>query len=524
MGLRLGGVVPALAFAGVLSAGACAQPTRSASTAPVPEQDGPRLRFSSPRSQALLGEAYHSALDNLLRINTVRYDPGHYNGSGLLVDPPGTFIRAGGGYEQPWTRDASVNSWNAASLLEPDVARNTLWSVVQREPDGKLIVQQDNQWWDQVVWVVAAWNHYAVTGDRAFLAHAYEAARETLARARTRHFGEALDLFAGPGFFNDGIAAYPAPPATPTEDRGSFVLDYPGTDELMVLSTNCLHVKAYRSGASMARELGEDTTAAAFTAIADTLALKINRYFWNAGKRTYGYLRIDGNTEPPTLNLDDHQEGVGLAFALLFDIADSARARAVLENAHVEPRGIVDVYPSFPRFGDRPGRHNVTVWPMVEGFWALAAAHRGDEGAFAREASNLAQLAASSAGHFYEIYDARTGVPEGGWQAGRHWDSEPDQTWSATAYLAMIYRGLFGMSFTPAGIELRPLLPAGWGDVALSGLRYRGMRLDLRLHGRGCVVSAFRLDGRTAAKPFVPASLTGAHSVDITLRGGCVRR
>jgi hypothetical protein len=27
-------------------------------------------------------------------------------------------VRAGGGYPQPWTRDASVNSWNATSLLD----------------------------------------------------------------------------------------------------------------------------------------------------------------------------------------------------------------------------------------------------------------------------------------------------------------------------------------------------------------------------------------------------------------------
>lgn len=59
-----------------------------------------------------------------------------------------------------------------------------------------------------------------------------------------------------------------------------------------------------------------------------------------------------------------------------------------------------------------------------------------------------------SSGHFYEIYDARTGVLDGGWQAGRHWDSEPDQTWSATAYLAMIYRGLFTGVYS-ADITLR---------------------------------------------------------------------
>ena len=380
------------------------------------------------------------------------------------------------------------------------------------------------------MWVLAAWNHYAITGDRAFLTQAYQAARETLARAQLRRFRAPYGLFAGPGFFNDGIAGYPSPPATAAEERGSFVLDYPGADELLVLSTNCLYVRAYRSAAAMARALGEDTMASTLMAMADTLEDAINRRFWIADRGTYGYLLAGAPGEagaPSALAgaRDDHQEGAGLAFALLFDVADSTRAREVLGNAHVDPHGIVDVYPAFPRFGDaRPGRHNEIVWPMVEGFWALAAAHWRDERAFSREVSNLAQLAASSSRHFYEIYDAGTGVPDGGWQAGRHWDSEPDQTWSATAYLAMIYRGLFGMSFTPAGIELRPLLPAGWGDVALSGLRYRGMRLDIHLHGAGCAVSSFVLDGRHRTEPFVPATLTGVHSTEITLRGGCAPR
>jgi hypothetical protein len=61
-------------------------------------------------------------------------------------------------------------------------------------------------------------------------------------------------------------------------------------------------------------------------------------------------------------------------------------------------------------------------------------------------------------GHFYEIYDARTGVLDGGWQAGRHWDPKPDQIWSATAYLAMIPLALHGSAFR--GHHVARSLPA----------------------------------------------------------------
>lgn len=79
----------------------------------------PLLRFSDPGLQALLGTPYEAALVNLLDINSIPYDPGVYNHTGLMTDPPGLMFRAGGGYEQPWTRDASINCWNAGSCSPP---------------------------------------------------------------------------------------------------------------------------------------------------------------------------------------------------------------------------------------------------------------------------------------------------------------------------------------------------------------------------------------------------------------------
>jgi hypothetical protein len=206
----------------------------------------PGLSFTDTAAQSTLGAAYTRALANLLDVNTVTYDPAMYNQSGLLTNPPGTFVRAGGAYPQPWTRDASVNSWNAASMLSPEVARNTLWSVVRRQGNGQLIVVQDNQWWDQVVWLTAAWHHYLVTGDRAFLADAYQAGVNTLDTRRSANFNATYGLFQGPSFFNDGIAGYPAPPADAAESHGGFAGGYPTTAD-MALSTNTLYYSACSS-------------------------------------------------------------------------------------------------------------------------------------------------------------------------------------------------------------------------------------------------------------------------------------
>ncbi len=477
----------------------------------------PTLSFANSTTQAELGAAYTKALSNLLDTNTVSYDPAKYNSSGLMSG--GSFIRAGGGYDQPWTRDASINSWNAASLLEPQAAANTLWSTVVKQSGGQLILQQDNETWDQVVWMTGAWNHYLVTDDQTFLSNAYQVATNTLTLRRSQNFNSTYGLFTGPAFFNDGIAGYPAPPADSTESQGSYVGSYGATSSMMTLSTNELYYSAYRSAALMAATLGRPgSEVSALNSTADSLKTKINQYLWNASTGLYGYF-IYGN-DSLSGQLDQTQEGTGLSFAILFGIADTAKAQSIMQKTAIQPYGVVDTYPNFARYSAaQPGRHNVIVWPMVEGYWADAAASVGSQARFAAEVLNLAGLANSS-GQFAEAYNAQTGAVDGGWQTGGHWGAAPDQTWSATAYLRMIDNDLFGITFGTGGITFAPTLPWGWGDATLSGINYRGATLTIALHGAGTTISKFTVDGAASSAHTVPATLTGSHTVDITLTGG----
>jgi hypothetical protein len=479
----------------------------------------PSLTFADSSAQSLLGGAYRLALSNLLDTNTVPYRPSD-DTSGLMSG--GTLIQAGPGYAgQAWTRDGAVNSWNAGSLLDPRAAANSLWAAVTRQPDGGLIVTQDEQWWDQVIWATAAWNHYLVTGDQEFLTHACPAVTSTLARRRSQNLNAAYGLFEGPAFFNDGISGYPAPPADATESQGSFVGRYPAARTIMTLSTNCLYYDAYRSAALMTSALGRPASETAeLSRAADALKIAVNQHLWSPATGLYGYfLHGDG---PRTGHLDPTEEGAGRSFAILLGIASPAQAQAIMTKAHVQPCGIASTYPSFPRYSeDRPGRHNELVWPVVQGFWADAAAASGHVSRFESEVLALARLATAS-GQFAEIYHARTGAVDGGWQTvsggfpASRWESEPDQTWSATAYLRMIHSGLFGMRLSTDGLSLSPTLPPGFGDVTLSGVGYRGASLTIALHGAGNVISACRIDGEPA-EPVIPASLMGARTIDITV-------
>ena len=476
----------------------------------------PQLRFPGQSSlEATIGAAHQLAIQNLLTLNTIRDPKQNHNRSGFFRDPPGTFIRAGGDYQTPWTRDSSINSWNAASLLSPEVALNTLWAVVERR-NGKLIVQQDNQWWDQVIWITAIWNHYLVTGDKSILAPAYETAVQTLAERRSKNFNAKFGLFAGPSFFNDGISGYPPPLSEPGGGGPSFVLDHPGTDKIMALSTNCVYVAAYRGAANLARELGRPAAEAEnLDAQAITLAEAINRHLWIPESSTYGYFLHGAG--PDEGNLEKYQEGTGWAFAILFGVADAAKARALVAGVHRDPKGIPSIWPNFPGFSDEhPGRHNNVIWPLVNGLWANAAATTGATEVMAEEIVGVANLALAG-NDFREIYNARTGAVDGGWQGG-HWDSARHQTWSATSFLRALYNGVFGLQLEREGLRFAPHLPAPWSGISLTDLAYRTGTLDLTLTGAGSRMMRMTLDGNPVAGGFIRAAdLAGHHRIEMTL-------
>jgi hypothetical protein len=135
--------------------------------------------------------------------------------------------------------------------------------------------------------------------------------------------------------------------------------------------------------------------------------------------------------------------------------------------------------------------------------------------------TDLASLVNGVDGSFYELYNSVTGARDGGWQVRgtptlAQWVSQPNQTWSATGYLRMIYDGLFGLTFAPNGVSLAPTLPSGWGPVSLKGLHYRDMTLDIELTGGGNQIRSSSVDG-VPGPPTLPANGHGAHTIRIDM-------
>ncbi|MDT0642767.1 hypothetical protein RM553_07975 [Zunongwangia sp. F363] len=445
--------------------------------------------------------------------------------SGLLQNQELCFM-AGLNYNKPWTRDAAINTWNAGGLLFPSVAKNTLLSALTKNSEGEVII--DGQYWDKVIWTVGAWNYYLYTGDKEMLKLAYEITKRTLRLMEDQEFDAKNGLFRGAAVYGDGVAAYPEIYTRSKKGNTySAIMMWPEENPdlkastgyglpMQVLSTNCLYYQVYKTLDKMAAELGENPDSD-WNLKAEKLKTAINNNLWNSEKQTYDYF-ID------PFNGSGAQEGMGLSFAIMFDVADSAQIKAIFENTYVEPAGIPVVWPSFPRYINEEktsyGRHSGTVWPHVQGFWAYAAALNNRKEIFLHEFNILTDNAWRDK-QFVEIYHPKTGEKYGGIQENPRgkWNltsSQNRQTWSATAYLRMVLMGVMGMRFDTDGIDFKPMVPEEMGSIYLENIRYRDAILNLTIKGSGNHISSFMINGNKT-NAFIPSDIKGIQNIQIIM-------
>ncbi len=466
----------------------------------------PMLTTSNP----MINRAYRIAMGDLIG-NVRMFQDG-------LLESPQPVLLAGLDYGTPWTRDAAINIWNGLGLFWPDVAGNTLLSVLERKENQLFI---GGQYWDAMIWSIGAWAYYLHTGDREFLSLAFEAVKNSLSFFESEEFDSGPGLFRGPAVYGDGVSAYPD---RYSPGNTSSILDWvkanPGKKAghgfgipMKTLSTNCVYAQAYRIAGLMSRECGADLHLL-YEKRASQLADSIQVHFWNPGLGTFNYL-IDSD------GICDFQEGLGHAFAILFHIARDEQSASILSKQYITTAGIPCVWPSFPRytaFGGF-GRHSGTVWPFISGFWGEAALNGGRADLFEREFMTLTGNINRS-GQCAEIYHPGSGEIYGGLQeAGRgpngmDWASCARQSWTASAYLRMLLTGLLGLRFSTEGITFSPHLPEGIDLVRISGIRYKACHIDLTVQGRaGRVIESYRNGIQTAS--FLPADSSGEQHIQI---------
>ena len=414
-------------------------------------------------------------------------------------------VTAGGDYGGEWTRDASINAWNAGSLIFPEESRNSLWAVTI--DDGRAV---GHQYWDKIIWVQGAYNHCMVTGDD--IEPVYRCSATTMKELEDSVFCVERGLFNGPSVFNDGIAAYEEPiPDPELAQSGSY--KHPNTRHICCLSTNCIYYWAYRKLAVMACRCGEPFKALGYRVKACKLRRAIRNTLYDKEANALYYL-IDHNGD-----VHRFQEGLGYSFAILSGVVSRKEAARLADGVYVSKYGIPSIYPDFKRYDkDHPGRHNNLVWPFVNAFWADAALYAGCRDKFEFELRNLADLAVNKGeGMFYEIYNPNTGLPDGGWQNGNLWASCRDQTWSATGYLRMFLTDVFGLSFDRKGMSVSPdvTVADNLGCSVLSGIKYRQHDVTVMIETAGDKKKGTYVNGRKVRQASVPCDGSESYEIEI---------
>jgi hypothetical protein len=405
----------------------------------------------------------------------------------------GTFV-AGESWPTVWVRDASYAVDLACGLLHPEVSRATMRGVATRGGWAQDRAAHFGGWprlTDSIVGAVGAWACYVATGDTEFLRWSQDVTRASLARAEREVFDG--ELFRGCASFLESNSGYPP----------RFAFNGRAVGATKALSTNVLYHRGYSLAARAARQLGEDPEP--FEVRAAALRRAINERLWRPERGRYAYYEdADGR-------LADRWEGLGTALAVLWGVADDEQAAAIFRTVTATRHGLPCLWPRYSLWKswlvrDEYRYHNGMVWPFVQGYWGWAAAARGNVEIFAAELASLTDLA-GRAPTYHEFYHPDTGRPGG----------SARQLWSAAGYLAMVHYGLFGMSFDGAEIRFRPVVPAGFSRLRLTGLTHRGLTLEITVTGSGNRVRSFTVDGVERPGQAIPATLTGPRRVHIAL-------
>ncbi|MFA6083894.1 glycogen debranching protein [Mucilaginibacter sp.] len=409
------------------------------------------------------------------------------------VEPDSTF-RTGKEWGGVWTRDISYSIILSMAVLQPRVA---VYSLMKKVKNGRII--QDTGTGgaypvssDRMIWAVAAWEVYKVTGDKDWLEKAYRIIKKSAADDVLNVYDKQTGMVRGESSFLDWRdETYPKwmQPADIYESE--------------CLGTTVVHYQVNKVLASMAGLLNDKAAAASYTQQAAGIKKGLNN-LWLPSKGYYGQYRYGRNYK----TVSPRSEALGEALAVLFDAADAGKQQSVINNTPVNEFGIPCIYPQIPNILPY---HNNAVWPFVETYWAMASAKAGNEKSVMRAISAIYRPAT------LWLTNKENFVASNGDFAGTQINSS-NMLWSLSGNIALVYKVLFGIHYYENSLQLKPFVPKALaGTRSLDHFKYRGAMLNITMEGYGNQIKSMALDGKTITSAIIPADLTGKHSIKIIL-------
>jgi len=411
----------------------------------------------------------------------------------MAIEPDSTF-RTGKEWAGVWTRDISYSIILSMAHMQPEVAKKSL----MRKVKNNRIVQDTGTGGaypvstDRMVWAIAAWELFKVTGDHEWMKYAYEIIKNSIEDDLLNAYNPETGLMKGESSFLDWREqTYPVwmQPADIFQSEN--------------LGTNAVHYQANKVLSAMANLLEKTAEAARYDSIALSIKTAIQQNMWMKDKGHHGQY-LYGRSH---LILSPRSETLGEALCILFGITEGEDIQQAVAAMPVTPFGASCIYPQIPGI---PPYHNNGIWPFVQSYWALASAKAGNEAAV------MEQIAAIYRPTALFLTNKENFVAETGDFAGTQINSSI-MLWSLSGNIALVHKILFGMEFEVDKLIFNPLVPKALkGKRTLKNFRYRDAVLNIELEGFGNQISLFEIDG-VASKPEVPATLEGEHHIRIVL-------
>lgn len=412
----------------------------------------------------------------------------------MNMEEDGTF-RTGAEWAGVWTRDISYSALLSLAMLQPEITKNSLMKKVKK---GRII--QDTGTGgaypistDRVVWAIAAWEIYLVTGSREWLEETYPIIKNTLEDDLVNAFNPKTGMVKGESSFLDWREqTYPAW-MQPTDIY-----------ESETLGTSAVHFKAHILLSEMAAELDQSAVSKKHKSIAKSIKNGINHYLWLKDNGYYAQYLYGRNHKM----VSPRAEALGEALAVLFDIADEGQQKSIIANTPVTNFGIPCIFPQIPQI---PPYHNDGIWPFVQAYWSIAAAKTKNEAALTQSLDALYRAAALF------LTNKENFVAETGDYEGTCFNSDR-QLWSVAGNLGIVFKVFFGMDFQNDRLVLKPFVPEKFkGHKKISGFPYRKAMLELELQGHGNKMASIEMDGQEVNEAVLPADLKGNHHIKIIL-------
>jgi len=400
-----------------------------------------------------------------------------------------------------WTRDVVYSMYFSFSWIHKNISLNTLRKQTLNNPKEALQDTGTGGSWpistDRVVWALAAWEYYLVTGDKDWLAEAYESLSYTAEKDIHVAFDPNVGLFKGETCSMDW-RTHTYPNWFSNENIG----------ESFSSGTNALHMFMYeflgRSGRILGKGQDEIATWDKYhTYVKDGL----NKHFWDEKRGVYTVYLY-----PEFLNYRSSQRVGVMANGLcaLLGASTPQQVESVVENFPLYPYGAAVLYPSIP---DGYSYHNKSIWAVWQTPYMYAAKRVGNVSAVEHMIKSAIRQGAMFLTHKENMthdtgYDRNTAL------------NSDRQLWSVASYVSIVYRMFFGMEMTETGLKISPVVPADLvkGNLYLKNFRYRDAVLNFTVKGTGNKINSLKVNGEEQALPYeFPADQKGTFQIEIEM-------